>query len=169
MAKSALFQLKPLYKCAIQPYFSKRIQLADIIEWIIRQIGHVHLVISTFSTSEEFLRRLDKMKTSLKILHCQMFCDLRAARKTILLKHFIESVFDEAFLCENHSKVVLLFNDKFHVAIVTSQNQTRGDRYEAGIITTDDFTFDCLNREFCAMAENSISISQLNVQSGTNQ
>lgn len=54
--------LKPLGLCAVQPYFSKSVQLADLIEWVIEQIGRADISISTFSTSEEFLRRMFRMK-----------------------------------------------------------------------------------------------------------
>lgn len=160
--------LIPLEKCAVQPYFSNSMQLADVIEWVLNQTGPAHLQISTFSTSEEFLRRLFRLKKKGRILSCSMFCDLRAARKTVSLYHFIKSVFDRVFLCENHSKVLILSNDAFNVAVVTSQNQTRGNRFEAGIITTDPITISNLRLGFDALASNSLSIDELVVHTGNN-
>lgn len=156
--------LKPLGFCAVQPYFSKDVQLADLIEWTVNQIGRSDIVISTFSTSEEFLRRLHRMKKDGKVLHCELICDLRAARKTISLKQFMESTFDRVYLSQNHSKVVLLSSGSNRVAIVTSQNQTRGDRYEAGIITSDQFTFSTLQAGLHKCRENSIQIKDFNEQ-----
>lgn len=165
----ALSALRPLGICKVQPYFSREIQLADLIEWVINQIGRADIVISTFSTSEDFLRRLLRLKKSSKISSCELICDLRAARKTILLKPFMESEFDGVHLAQNHSKVVLLSAAGNNVAIVTSQNQTRGDRYEAGIITTDPFTFSTLHAALKSCCENSVLISDFNVQSGTDK
>lgn len=162
--KSDLDLLMPLDKCVLQPYFSNRIQLAEVIEWVLSQIGDADIAISTFSTSEEFLRRLLRMKNKGHVGSCSLFCDLRAARKTVSLYHFIKSVFDSVHLCENHSKVVLLANGNHRVAIVTSQNQTRGDRYEAGIITSDPDTFFKLRLGFDAMADNSISLDELSAR-----
>lgn len=150
--------LIPLEKCPIQPYFSNRIQLADIIKWVIDQIGPCDIAISTFSTSEEFLRRLHRFKARKRVLNCSLYCDLRAARKTVVLYDFIKSIFDEVHLCENHSKVVLLSNGNYKVAVVTSQNQTRGDRYESGIVTIDEYTFTMLELGFREMAQNSIPL-----------
>lgn len=62
---------------------------------------------------------------------------MRAARKTSSLDNLMHNVCDEVILAQNHSKVVILDAPVVDVAIVTSQNQTRGDRFEAGIITTD--------------------------------
>lgn len=158
---SILNDLMRLEKCGLQPYFSNRIQLAEVIEWVLDQIGPADVLISTFSTSEEFLRRLHRLKNSGRVLSCSLFCDLRAARKTVSLYHFIKSVFHSVHLCENHSKVVLLSNEHHDVAIVTSQNQTRGDRFEAGVITSDPHTFYNLRLGFDAMAEKSLSIDDL--------
>lgn len=161
MPSADIDNLMPLEKCAIQPYFSNSIQLGDVIDWVLGQTGPAHLLISTFSTSEEFLRRLLHLKNQGRILSCGMFCDLRAARKTVSLYHFIKSVFDRVHLCENHSKVVLLTNDRYNVAVVTSQNQTRGNRFESGVITSDSNTFFNLRLGFDALAQNSLPIDAL--------
>lgn len=160
-ANSDLELLKPLAKCAVQPYFSNRVQLVEVIEWVLAQTGPADVVISTFSTGEEFLRRLSRLRQKGLVRTCTLFCDLRAARKTVALSRFMNSVFDSVRLCENHSKVVLLFNDNHRVAVVTSQNQTRGDRYEAGVITTDVLTFYGLVPGFDSMKEKSISLDDL--------
>lgn len=57
-----LDQLAPLEKCGIQPYFSNRVQLAEVIEWVLSQTGPADIAVSTFSTGEEFLRRLARLK-----------------------------------------------------------------------------------------------------------
>lgn len=166
MMPDKLSFLKPLGICPAQPYISKDIQLADLIEWTVNQIGRADIVISTFSTSEEFLRRMYRMKKEGRVLRCELICDLRAARKTITLKHFMQSTFDRVYLSQNHSKVVLLSSGDNQVAIVTSQNQTRGDRYEAGIITSDKFTFNQLQAGLHECVANSILINEFNVYQG---
>lgn len=165
---SEIDNLMPLETCGIQPYFSNRMQLADVIDRILAYTGPADLLISTFSTSEEFLRRLHRLKNKGRILSCAMFCDLRAARKTASLANFMKSVFDRVCLCENHSKVLIMSNDRCSVAVVTSQNQTRGNRYESGIITSDPLTVSNLRLGFDALAANSISIDDLNLHSGNN-
>lgn len=153
--------LMPLEKQPLQVYFSDSIQLAQVIDWVVSQTGPADVVISTFSTSEEFIRRLWRLKKQGMILSCRMFCDLRAARKTISLARFMESVFDTVAMCQNHSKVVLLSNATRSVAIVTSQNQTRGDRYECGVITTDTPTVNKLRLGFDALARKSLPLEHL--------
>lgn len=161
MPRANNLDLMPLEKCGIQPYFSNRIQLVEVIEWVLLQTGPADITISTFSTGEEFLRRLYRLKKKGHVRSCTMFCDLRAARKTVALAQFLKSVFDSVHLCENHSKIVLISNEKNNVAIITSQNQTRGDRFEAGIITRDNNTFYNLRLGFDAMTAKSISLDEL--------
>lgn len=162
MAKKELDTLlKPLDRCAIQPYFSNSVQLADIIEWVLDQTGQADMAISTFSTSEEFLRRLARMKGKGLLRSCSLCCDLRATRKTAGLYHFIKGVFDSISLGQNHSKAVLISNRSYHVSVITSQNQTRGDRFEAGVITTDTDTFFNLRLGFYRLAENSMPLDAI--------
>ncbi|MEG2219587.1 MAG: C4-dicarboxylate ABC transporter [Muribaculaceae bacterium] len=142
------YKLKPLESEPLQAYFSNRIQLADIIDAILQQIGPCNIIVSTFSTSEEFLRRIYRLKNKSRILKCSLFCDLKACRKTINLFKFIDSVFDAVYLCENHSKVILFENKGHKISVVTSQNQTRGNRFECGIVTSDLNIFNTLFEEF---------------------
>lgn len=160
MTLSAIDDLMPIEKCDVQPYFSNRIQLVEVIEWVLEQTGPANMTVSTFSTSEESIRRFWRLKKSGRILSCMLFCDLRAMRKTISLYDFVKGVFDDIRLCENHSKVVLIHNRHHRVAIVTSQNHTRGNRAEAGIITSDAGTFDKLARGFSSLSDNSISLDE---------
>lgn len=50
--------LKPLANNPFQAYLSNAIQVADILEWILSQVGIAEVWQTSFSISEEFLRRL---------------------------------------------------------------------------------------------------------------
>ena len=54
--------LKPLSDAPLQAYLDNRIQIFDIIEKILLETGKAYIYISTFSTSEEFLRRIYRIK-----------------------------------------------------------------------------------------------------------
>lgn len=149
--------LKPLADAPLQAYMDNRLQLFNVLEWILDTTGPAKVYVSTFSTSEEFLRRMFKLKQRKKILHSTLLADLKAARKTVNLSTFMASVFDEVFLTENHSKVLLVQNDRWSVSVVTSQNQTRGNRTESAMITTDSVLFHTLQSQFAEIV-NSRSI-----------
>ena len=54
--------LRSLSEAPLQAYLDNRVQLFDIIEMILRETGPAEIYISTFSTSEEFLRRIYRLK-----------------------------------------------------------------------------------------------------------
>lgn len=146
--------LKPLSGTPLQAYLDNRIQLFDIIEKILLETGPAKIYISTFSTSEEFLRRIYRLKKKGWLTKAIMLADLKASRKTVNLYTFISNVFDEVYLAENHSKVILIKNAKWTVSICTSQNQTRGDRTESGMITTNPQIFFDLQEQFAHIVNN---------------
>lgn len=129
--------LKPLSTTPLQAYVDNRIQLYDVIEKILKETGPAEIYISTFSTSEEFLRRIYKFRSANLITKAIMLTDLKASKKTMNLYRFVSMVFDQVYLGENHSKVILIHNDQWDVSVCTSQNQTRGNRVESGMISTD--------------------------------
>ena len=155
------FNLEQFEDRPVQAYFSNTVQLADVITAILEHIGASEIVISTFSTSEEFLRRIWRLRKEGLITSASLFCDLKAARKTVHLYKFITSIFESVYLAENHSKVVLLGNDRYKVAVVTSQNQTRGNRFECGIISSSPELYNQLAQGFAKMQEKSLPIDGL--------
>ena len=148
-----LTELKPLEMAVTQPFFSAGIQVYQIIDWVVSQTGPVHVMNTTFSVAEEFLRAVFRLKNKGLIISSIEVADLKSAAKTAKINDLLRAVFDKVYLAENHSKVVLLYNEKIKVAIITSQNQTRGNRHEAGIITTDGEIFSQLFDEISKMIE----------------
>lgn len=148
MVKVGLCGLRPVADAPVQPYFTRVLQLSDILGWILSQTGPADVDVSTYSTSEGFIRRMAALRADGSIRSCRLLCDLRASRKTLNLLPFIASVFSDARLTSNHSKVILVHSPVLDVAVVTSQNQTRGDRHEAGVITSDAATFRGLSDSF---------------------
>lgn len=161
MNKKCIDILKPLKSAVTQPYFSNRLQIYDIIEWIINQIGPSDIDITTFSSSEEFVRRIFKLKQSGIVNTCRMIADIRAARKTLNIFSLLKIVFDDIRLAQNHSKVILLKSKDVSVAIITSQNQTRGDRFECGVITYDTDIVKYLQKSVNYLFDNSNKLDEL--------
>ena len=71
--------------------------------------------------------------------------DNKATNKTIKLWAFICQVFEKTYLADNHSKILLVKADSGEkVAVITSQNLTRGNRAESAFVSTDHQVFDAL-------------------------
>lgn len=154
--------LKPIAGHPVQAYLDNRLQLYDVLEFILEYTGPADILVSTFSTGEEFLRRLYRLRESGRVTHATLIADLKAASKTVQLWQFMRSVFSEVFLTENHSKVLLVAGSRRRVAVVTSQNQTRGNRHESAVICAVPDVFDTLYTQ-CTdiMSNQAIRIDEL--------
>lgn len=138
----------PLKEHPLQTFLGPGLQLADIIGWGLEQIGPADVFVSTFSTSEEFLRRFYRIRSQGYVKSSVLLIDLKATRKTLNLYRFISSVFDCCYLAENHSKVVLMRSSSACLCLVTSQNQTQGDRTECYVLSTSPEIYSTLHNQF---------------------
>jgi len=107
----------------------------------LQQTGRADVYVSTFSTSEAFLNGFYNLRKKHLIGHCVLLADLKASRKTVKLYRLMQSCFDSVYLGMNHSKIVLVQNDNHLVSVISSQNQTYGDRAECTMVTTDQMAF----------------------------
>lgn len=139
--------LRPLH-VTCQAYLSNVVQVADVLEWILAQVGKSEVWQTSFSISEEFLRRLFFIEKSGLVSDFNLVLDLKATNETIKLWSFLIQVIDRTYLADNHSKLLLvrsLAGDT--VSVITSQNLTRGNRYESAFITTDKEIFYTLHAQ----------------------
>lgn len=136
--------LKPIEEQNTQALLSNAVQVADILEWILSQVGEADVWQTSFSISEEFLRRIFFIAKAKKIKSVTIVLDHKATNKTLRLWPFLSQVVDNTYLADNHSKILLVKGLRGGVAVITSQNLTRGNRAESYIITADKQVFDTL-------------------------
>lgn len=146
--------VRPLDACESQVILTNRLQVADILDWILSQVGKSDIWQTTFSVSEEFLRRLYFIRKAGQIRNAKLIVDHKASNKTLKLWVFISRVYENTFMTDNHSKILLVeaFNG-MRVSVVTSQNLTRGNRFESTLITTSPDIFDSLKADFEHIAQ----------------
>ena len=137
--------LRPLKETPNQAYLSNAVQVADILEWILAQVGVAEVWQTSFSISEEFLRRLFFICKGKKVSRFNLVLDHKATNKTLKLWAFITQVIERTYLADNHSKILLVKSESGDtVSVVTSQNLTRGNRAESAFISTDPTIFNNL-------------------------
>lgn len=140
--------LKPLSDKPYQAYLSNAVQVADVLEWILEQVGEAEVWQTSFSISEEFLRRLFFIEKSGRVKAFHLVLDHKATNKTLKLWAFISQVIERTYLADNHSKILLVKSKAGDtVCVVTSQNLTRGNRSESAFITTDKEIFATLHSQ----------------------
>ena len=139
--------LTPLERTPSQAYMSNALQVADILQWILDQTGPADVGLTSFSISEEFLRRIFFIEREGLVRSLDIVLDFKATNKTLILWPFIAQTVQNCYLADNHSKILLVSNESWKVAAVMSQNLTRGNRYESGLISTDPAVFDRLHSQ----------------------
>jgi hypothetical protein len=139
--------LLPLCANGYQAYLSNALQVADVLKWVLSQTGAADVRMTSFSISEEFLRRIFFIEKEGLVRSLDIVLDFKATNKTLKLWPFIAQTVENCYLADNHSKILLVSNELWKVAVVMSQNLTRGNRYESGFITTDAAVFDNLHQQ----------------------
>ena len=100
--------LQPLDVAPFQAYLTNVLQVADVLDWILAQVGKAEIWQTSFSISEEFLRRLYFIERSGKVSRFNLVLDHKATNKTLKLWVFINQVIERTFLADNHSKILLV-------------------------------------------------------------
>lgn len=155
--------LKPLADKPFQAYLTNELQVADVLEWVLEQVGKSEVWQTSFSISEEFLRRLYFIEKSGKVKQFNLVLDHKATNKTLKLWVFMDQVIKSTYLADNHSKVLLVKADSGEtVSIITSQNLTRGNRIESAVVTTESEIFHTLYSEIDYVIRNkSVPLNEL--------
>ena len=147
--------VKPLAECSSQAYLSNAVQVADLLEWILEQVGTAKVWQTSFSISEEFLRRLFFIEKSGRVSEFNLVLDHKATNKTLKLWSFMTQVIERTYLTDNHSKILLVQAESgATVSVITSQNLTRGNRHESAFISTDPGIFATLHAEVSDLIDN---------------
>jgi hypothetical protein len=160
MHSEAVYTIKPVQENSTQAFYTDKFQLFDTIEVLLNQLsGKCNaLYMTSFSISEEFIRKMFKFKNEMQIGRIILILDTKAAVKVSKILHFAKNVFDEVYLTNNHGKVILFETEALNISIGTSQNQTRGNRREATIITTDPDCFNSFRSEVAVMIEKGVKL-----------
>ena len=158
--------LKPLASCPLQCYLTNTLQVADVVEWVLEQVGRATIWQTSFSISEEFLRRLFFINKSGKVDAIHLILDFKATQKTLRRGPFLRRGIEHTYLADNHSKVILIKSAAGQtVSIITSQNLTRGNRNESAIVTTDEHVFATFHASLTDIMHNhSVPLSELFAQ-----
>ena len=147
--------LRPLSEMPFQAYLSNAVQVADILEWILEQVGVSEIWQTSFSISEEFLRRLYFITKSNSVSRINLVLDHKATNKTLKLWTFLTQVIERTYLADNHSKILLVLSERGDtISVITSQNLTRGNRHESAFISTSPEIFENLLAQVTDLIDN---------------
>lgn len=131
-------------------YSSGAFNLIQLIFYILKQTGPAHLFLTSYSISMDSINALNRKLEAGEILSARFLIDNRV--RTISPKpfDFLITSFPGCYrCCALHAKVALIWNDKWHISVVGSQNATHNPKLERGIIHTDKTIFDFDYKTLC--------------------
>lgn len=133
--------LQPLSRQPYQYFLGTGLHTLGLLGWILSETRRADVWVSTFSTSDAFCSGFLNLRKKGLIGKASLVADLKASKKTMQLAKLMSSCFDNVYLAQNHSKIVLVQNDRWTVSVISSQNQTYGDRAECTMVTTSQQAF----------------------------
>ena len=113
----------------VQVILTDTFQLGYVLESLLAFTGAAGITVSTYSIGEEFLRKLLALRRKGLVRSAHLFTDFKAAEKTARVNPILRAAYDEVRFCQNHSKVMVI-EGEVPVVVLSSQNQTRGNRLE---------------------------------------
>ncbi len=125
--------------------------LVRLMLYIIKQTGPVHAFMTSYSFSQKSIEQIQRQIELKNLLSFKVIIDNRVRSLSPKPFQMLIQAFD--YRCSSiHAKVALLWNDKWKISIVTSQNATDNPKLERGTIFTDksvfDFDLNALQNEF---------------------
>ena len=114
-----------------------------LIFWILEQTGPANIIMSTYSISAKTIQGLLNRCDDGRIQEFKIIIDSRV--RSLSPKPFEMMVNSFDYRCASiHAKVACIYNDKWKISIVSSQNATDNPKIERGTIYTipEVFNFD---------------------------
>jgi len=125
--------------------------LVRLIIYILKQTGPAHAFMTSYSFSQKSIEQLKNRMDKKELLSFRVIIDNRVKSMSPLPFQMLKSCFD--YRCTSiHAKIALIWNENWHISIVTSQNATDNPKLERGTIFTDtavfNFDLNVLENEF---------------------
>lgn len=114
--------------------------LVRLIAHLLKQTGPANIFMTSYSFSQASIEQLLNYRQKGLITSFRVIVDNRVKTMSPIPFQMLSTAFD--YRCSSiHAKVALIWNDNWHITIVTSQNATDNPKMERGTIFTDIETF----------------------------
>ena len=131
-------------------YSSGAFNLIQLIFFVLKQTGPAHLFLTSYSISMDSITALRRKLDAGDILSARFLIDNRVRSISPKPFDFLITSFPGCYrCCALHAKVALIWNDRWYITVVGSQNATHNPKLERGIIHTDKTVFDFDYKTLC--------------------
>lgn len=115
--------------------------LVRLLVYLLRQTGPAHLFMTSYSFSQKSIEQLQKRIERGEILSFRIIVDNRVKSMSPKPFQMLSTCFD--YRCFSiHAKIALIWNDRWKITVITSQNATDNPKMERGVIYTDSKLFE---------------------------
>lgn len=144
---------------------SKNWALHQMLSAWLKITGPAHICMSTFSLCDTAIRRIDYEITQNNIITIKAVLDMSLTKRDIHKLIFVQNVIQQSNqnlngprLSDNHSKIIIIHNDKYKIAITTSANFNNNRKIESYTTFVNHPIFLNIFNQFNKLYEQSISI-----------
>jgi len=125
--------------------------LVRLMMYLLKQTGPAHAFMTSYSISQKSIEQLQNRLQTGALLSFRVIVDNRVRSLSPKPFQMLATSFD--YRCTSiHAKVAILWNDRWNVTVITSQNATDNPKTERGTIFTSkevfDFDLKALENEF---------------------
>ena len=111
-----------------------------LVFWVLEQTGPADILMCTYSISPKTIQGVINRREKGLIKNIRFLVDNRV--RSLSPKPFDLLVANFEYKCISvHAKVALIYNDKWNITIISSQNATDNPKMERGVIYTDKLIF----------------------------
>jgi hypothetical protein len=142
-------KLNPVVQNTVFPFVSEgTFSMHELLEFLLQKTGPASVRIMSFSITEVAIRTFSNLMDNGDIKTLECIFDLSVKRHRLGLLYFMNNVVTGVALTKNHSKIILIENNDWKIAVVGSANFNVNDKIEAGTISTRPEFYDFFTEHF---------------------
>ena len=123
-------------------YSDGAFNLMQLISYVLKQTGPANLFLTTYSISDDSINTLRLKTKQGSLLSVRFIIDNRVRSMSPKNFDYLTGAFPGLYRCRAlHAKVVLIWNDEWHITLIGSQNATKNPKLECGVIHTSEEVF----------------------------
>lgn len=110
----------------------------ELLEYLLEQTGKSEIYFSTWSISEEAIRRFSIWNENNRITNIYAVVDAGLRNRKPAIYQSAIATFKNIKFSHSHAKVTVIKSDSHAITLITSANYTKNPRQEVGIIVFDE-------------------------------
>lgn len=134
-----------------------KFSIYDLIEYVLIITGPADIKVTSFSISEEAISRFNYFLKSGMVREGKFIFDHSTSKSKFDLLLYLSKTYSVT-RTNNHTKIILISNEQYHITISSSANLNQNRRHENGFAATDLVTFHLFEEYFDTIYNRAIPV-----------